>query len=360
MPPWTQRILALSLGVAVLAATEAALRATLGPPPPPIQVYNAIGEHDHWLEPRPDGTWLPTYQLHAAPVPADTPVVVLGGSSVHGGTPGLTTAGEFPALTSAELGVPVANLGSPGLDTHDHVAILEALAETTLQPSIVVVYAGHNDFGNARFQARYGTVSAGLAAHTQALLEHFQLYVQLSRTLRPVSGQARQRGVSLDQPSLTEGAHNAALRHLQANLARMVHLTESNGQQLVFMSPLSQLLSPPVDPTCTDTRCPQRDFEAARTLRERDPEGAADLLRRARDHDLAAPRSPTAVATTMTALARDNAHVHVIISEHKVPQAPAVPVPDRRLFADPVHPSAAGHTALATALAQTLAPLLPQ
>ena len=349
MGSWASRLGALAVGIGVLLGAEAALRAGLGPPPPPVQVYRALGEQDAWIELQASGAW-PAYQLGATVLPAAAEVVVLGGSSVHGGTPGLSRAQEFPAVAGARLGRPVANLGSPGLDTHDHVEILDSLLETGGLPSLstVVVYAGHNDFGNARFQARYGTVSAGVAARLQSGLEGFQLYVQLSRLLRPVRGTVRQVGVAPGHAGLSQAAWDAALLDLDRNLAQLAWRTGRAGLRLVFMAPMSDLLMPPVDPTCHAERCPAEDFAVG--MSAQDPAA----LRRARDTDFVALRSPAAVAAAMSRYASENDHVDALQVADLVPQEDALAVPARRLFFDPVHPSAAGHRVLGALLADHL------
>lgn len=344
-----RRLGAMALAAGLLLALEGGLRLSLGPPPPPVQVYRALGERDAWIEPRVEGPW-PAYQHEAQVLPVEAEVAVLGGSSVRGGTPGLGSSQELAGVAGRRLGRPVANLGSPGLDSHDHVQILDALLETRALPELatVVVYAGHNDFGNARFQARYGDVSAGLAAHLQGQLERLQLYAQLSRLLRPVRGQVRQVGGAPPRTGLSQGAWEAALRDLERNLGRLVWRTEQAGLGLVLLAPMSDLLLPPVDQTCTAERCPSTDFERGLSS------GSARDLRRARDTDFVALRSPSAVGAAMARLAEAHAHVEFISVEARVPQEAELPVPARRLFFDPVHPSAEGHRVLGELLAEQL------
>ena len=89
--------LALGLGVAValLGVVELGLRALLGPPPPALRVFGVLGPQDTYWE-RQGDLLLPRWGgehgdvgLTALPCQPDRPqAVVLGGSSVHGGSEG--------------------------------------------------------------------------------------------------------------------------------------------------------------------------------------------------------------------------------------------------------------------------------
>lgn len=344
----------LAFALLLIAAFEGLLRLALGPPPPPVRVFNALGDHERWLVEQ-DGKVSTTYVDIQPPEPFpaawDGPrCAVHGGSSVHAGTPSLPSSGEFPALIGRELGIPVINLGSPGLDTFDHRAITEEMLAWPW--TCMIVYAGHNDFGNAFFQARYGDLLSGVGARTRAGLEHFQLFVQLHRLLAPVEGLPRTvmgRG-GPDQHLIDDTRWWAALRYLEANARRMVWLAKQKGVRTIIVSPVSDVLEVPGQQDCAGPDCAAEVYRQAVAASRTDGAQAAALLRRARDLDRVALRAPTAAQEAFRRVAEEEGATFVD-AEALLPQEPGVPVPAQRLFVDGVHFSAEGHQAMARVLA---------
>jgi hypothetical protein len=353
--------LGLAVAIALLGAAEVSLRVLLGPPPAPIRVYGALGDKSG-LE-RTDRGYQVTWQED---IPATLPgqprdggpprAYVAGGSTVHGGSE-LSPAVEFSAIAGRRAHVLTWNLGTPGLDSHDLVRILDEVNAVS-PPDAWVVYTGHNDLGNARFQQRYGSVKAGILAHTQSALEHLRLYATLSRLLRP-SGAARAKGIdSGAQPSLTIEQYNVALRHLQANLAHMVWQTEQAGQALVLVVPTCDLLWPPKPEVCEDPPCPVALYETAMEIRADDPAEASRLFSLARDKDRIVLRAPSAVGDTIRSLAETHDHVSVVEAERDLPRHGDLDVPHQDLFLDGMHLTAKGHQTLGQLIAPVLAEAL--
>lgn len=340
----------LAVALALLALVESGLRLGLGPPPPPVRVLGVLGEKDFRLEARGPvmvPIWQEESHLGVRPFPCqvDKPrVAVLGGSSVHGGSLGVGFGGEFPARLGQRLKIPVLNLAAPALDSFDHVRIVEALGDC--RADLLVLYAGHNDLGNARFFARYGTVSAGLVAHAQGALEHLQLFVQLRRLVdrRVVGGTTANVGDAL--PPLTAAQEQTSLRYLEANLRRIAWLCREAGRKLIFVTPVSQLTSPPVDPGCAEEGCAGEAYAEAMRLKDEDPARAALLLRAARDLDRIAVRANSAVLALLGRVAAEEG-VGFIDAEAELPRDPDFDVPNGGLFLDGLHLSASGHEALA-------------
>lgn len=352
-------VFSAAVGLVVLGSVELVLRLVSGAPPPAVRVIRALGEHERYVEPSADG-WTPTYQHDTTPLPADDGrplVAVLGGSSVHRGTPQLRRGAEFAAITGRRLRVRSANLGSPGFDSHDLVALAEELLKPPPDgpenPDVVVIYTGHNDFGNARYQDRYGTVQQGLQARAHAALSRLQTYAWLSRALRPAQGLARHKGQSDDQSPLSEAAWEQAGEDLRRNLARLVDQTAAAGVPLAFVTPVSNLTYRPRDTRCTPERCVTERFDAALTA------GDAAGLRAARDGDRVSLRAPSWLREHLLALPADNAHVHVIDAEAQLPRDPVADVPGRHLFVDPIHLSPEGHRLLGELIARELQAWLP-
>ncbi len=360
-PPSRLRRLVYGLMVSVLALAglEAGLRLALGPPPPAVRVIRALGAHERYLAPGEAG-WVATYQEDQTAFPPDDGrplIAVMGGSSVHRGTPQLKRGGEFAAVTGRRLRLRSMNLGSPGFDSHDLVALTgELLAgppDGPERPGLLVVYTGHNDFGNARYQQRYGTVSQGVAVRVHALLSRLQTYAWLSRRLRPAQGIARQKGQSEDVGPLDEAAWEAAGEDLIRNLAQLVRQSAAAGVPLAFVTPVSNLVYRPRDPRCSAARCVQETFDAALAA------GDAAGLRAARDGDRVSMRAPSWLRHHLLGLAEQSDGVVAIDAVGLLPRDAVADVPGRHLFSDPIHLSPEGHQQLGGLIARELRRQLP-
>jgi lysophospholipase L1-like esterase len=357
------RLLAgLAVAALALVGLEGALRLTLGPPPAPLRVYGGLAEKGD-LEPTADGyrlgwqTDLNTTLPRDRPAGAPPAVYVAGGSTVHGGS-GLDPREEFAALIGHQTRAETWNLGAPGLDSHDLVRIVDQV-NAAAPPAVWVVYTGHNDLGNARFQQRYGSVRAGLAAHTQAALEHLRLYVSLSRLLGRRGDRRAQAIDPATQQPLTTAQVEAALRHLEANLAWLAWRTGQDGQRLVLVVPTCDLLFAPPDLPCGAGPCASAEFAEGISRVGTDPAEAARLLSLARDHDHLALRAPSSVGATLRAIANTHSHVDVVETERDLPREPGLDIPARRLFLDGIHLTAEGHREVARLVAASLAASAP-
>lgn len=338
----------------LFAITEIVLRAYMGPPPPPVKVYNAIGDHASWFSVN-SGRVTADY-INIDP-PEPFPVswngkrcAALGGSTVHGGTPSLGMPGEFPNLVAQQVGFPVLNLANPGLDSFDHVEIVTRLLQWRFD--CLVLLGGHNDFGNAYFQKRYGTLASGLAARARAGLENFQLFVQLNRLLAPPEGVSRSeqtRGGSAAN-LVDDQAWWAALRYLEANTRRIAWMARQHGVKLIIVSPPSGLHVAPGQRDCSGPSCPWTVYQEAQAAIYSDPQRAAELFRRARDLDRLALRAPSAAQDALKKVAAEEGAIFVD-AERELPQEQSVPIPDRDLFKDGVHFTSEGHQAMARLLA---------
>ena len=358
-------IFALMAFLSFFSGAEVLSRALFGPPPPPVRVHRAIDEHDAYLR-RTEQGWYPSYQESPSGAPilplsrderGPPRVVVIGGSTVHGGTPGVNMDREWPAVAARVTGLPIANAGTPGLDSFDIVGLTrELLATGTLD--VLVLYDGHNDFGNARFQHRYGTAGAGAAAHLQSWLEASSLYAMLSRGLRPVQGAVRVKQPTGELPPLTDAEWAAAHENLRRNHAWVAWATARAGVRLVLAVPASRVTRPPVGQACTSPPCPRERFFSALDLASTDPDAAAAALREARDQDRIGLRAPFSAKEQMRELAGRWDHIALMDAPRLLTQTRAVPVPADHLFVDDIHLSAAGHADLGRVLAHTLAQFL--
>lgn len=339
------------------------MRLVLGPPPPATRVYAALGDQERYFE--TDGELLrPAYGAEPpAPFPQSAPwprFAVMGGSSVHGGTPGAGLDREFPGRAARMLGVEGLNLGSPGLDSHDLARMVAELDGVELDA--LVLYTGHNDFGNTHFEGRYGTVSSALVARGRSLLGRLQLYAQLTRLVLGPSGELRRsRGGMAPQAGsmlpLNPARVELALAGLVANLERILWLAEAQGWPVVLMVPVSQLTLPPDRQGCDRPGCPADLLREADQVADTDPERAQHLLQLARDADPMGIRAPTAAESAIRALG-DRPGVTLVDCFVALPRDRRFPVPARELFIDPVHLSLRGHSQVGALLALALEPIL--
>lgn len=343
----TARRLAFGLLVALLllGGVELGLRAALGPPPPAVQVHTAVGEQERYLRVE-NGMVRATYQFQdpIPPFPAEPSgprVAFLGGSSVHGGQRHILAGQEFPALVGRMTGVEVLNLATPSLDSHDTLRIVEELLP--LRPTAIVVYDGHNDFGNVFFNARYMTASAGLQARVVGLLERFQLYTSLRRQVRKATTGTGLEG-RIDQGMAVTAARKEQSRAaFEANLRRIAWLTRKAGVKLAVGTPASCLRMPPADVPCVEEPCAAQFWQQA--VQSNDPVTARAALEAARDADPIPLRAPSSAIETVRRVAEDEDLLLVDV----VADLPADPLglPDCRFFADNVHFNEAGHRAMA-------------
>ncbi len=362
LPLWKKILFGIAVTAALLGVFELGLRLGLGPPPAARVVYNAIGARAAWFTEQQG-------QVRAAFVDQDPPApfpaafegrrcAVLGGSSVHGGAPEISSAGEFPALIATELGFPVVNLGAPGLDSFDHLAMAGELLAWPW--SCLVLYGGHNDFGNMYFMSRYGDAASGGMARAQAGLERLHLYAQLHRLIRAAEWRPdRLPGV----PRSTEGFVTPArlweaLRHLEANTRRLLWMAKRADVPVLVVLPASNLLQQPTQQFCTGPDCAVDLYSQASSLRQRDPAAAAALLRRARDLDQIPLRAPSAARDVLRAAAEEQGFP-VLDAEQALPQERDLAVPARSLFRDAVHFTAEGHQAMAKIVGPEVRELVP-
>ncbi len=351
--PLGRMALGLVVALVVLGLAEMAMRLFLGPPPAPVKVYSAVDVDGRYLEVH-DGLVQVRYQSvqPLAPFPVlprgSRRIAVLGGSSVHAGVPEVTSRDEFPALLEHLLGVRTLNLGSPGLDSFDLVEISGQLVD--LGFSTIVIYAGHNDYGNTYFHHRYQGLSGKAALWLLPSLENFQLFCQLRRALasrdgRPFSWAEPRRQ---DYQPMSPATRQAVLRNLEANLRLVAWTCRKAGVRLLLVTPVSDLLRPPTLRTCVEQPCPIALWRQAMNMD--DPQDAVALLKRVRDLDQPPVRAPTEAIQAIARVASREG-VELVDAWQELPWDSYYSVPADRLFADHLHFSAQGHVAMAKMLA---------
>ena len=61
-------------------------------------------------------------------------IAIFGGSSVHGGSIGVSSSNEFAGILNQRLPIQVNNFGAPSLDSHDILRISKELIQFFAQP----------------------------------------------------------------------------------------------------------------------------------------------------------------------------------------------------------------------------------
>lgn len=363
LPAWKKILFGLIVTALVLGVVELGLRLAMGPPPASTIVYNAFGPRDGWFNVSDGMVRSPFVEVDPPPpfpvAYSGQRCAVLGGSTVHGGSPDVGNDGEFPALMTQDLGFPVINLAAPGFDSFDHLAMTRELLAWPW--SCLILAGGHNDFGNLYFLSRYGDTGSGLKARAMAGLEQLYLFSQLHRLVaRPEWSQTRLPGV----PSSTEGFVDPArlwqaLRHFQANTERLLWLAKEAKVPVLVVIPAGNLLQTPTQQFCTGPDCAVDVYQQALAARQRDPVTASALLRRARDLDQIPLRAPSAALEILRSSA-EKYGFPVVDAERELPQERDLQVPQRPLFRDAVHLSVSGHRAMARILEPAVSAMLEE
>lgn len=333
----------------VLLLTEGLLRLFLGPPPPPVLVATGLGPDQGYLV--TEGELYRAQYQRVRPLPAFTPhktgprAAFVGGSAVHLGH--YENEVEWPLVVGERLGIEALNLGAPAMDSFDLVRVVRELH--WVEHDVLVVYTGHNDFGNAYFQERFGGLAGGTRAHLRRGLEHLQIYSQL-RLL--VQSRPTPRMGEYERQPITPEARKATLDYLEANLDQMLWYCQQRDVTMVLGTPTSMVLEMPIA-TCEDEGCPRAIWREG--LAQKD----GDLLRQGHDADWHALRAPTPALDMMRRWAADN-EVHLVDVDAELPREPGYDAPASKHFMDLVHLSPEGHRATGALMAEALRPYFAQ
>ena len=268
------------------------------------------------------------------------------------------------------------NLGRPGLDSGGiRVLAFEAAA---FHPDLYVVYAGHNDIGNAYMFERFHDVESVAGAKVRILLDHLQLYAAMRQLVKsPLLGTAAPGGAP---PPMSAAQRMVAASGFQQNLARLVFEAQEAHIPVVLATVISRLdawtTGQPVCPGALPPGtwsgeggrwslharpgddaalllapdaapdCPEAWFLRGQArLRAGDEGGLADL-EHARDIDVIPLRASTAVEDAIRAVGAATGAPVVDIESLARPR-----VRDGgRLFVDNLHLTADGHAFVADAL----------
>ena len=291
-------------------------------------------------------------------------VVVVGASTVQGYPhPARLAAPAFlETLLAGALGrrVRVLNLGITSLASFAVARVVED-ALGSLEPDLVVVYTGHNEFYGV-----YGAASlrqGGPAPWSRHL--HYRLTgLRLAGLVRWLSGWVRPRPdpdlnllAAMGSAGPVPPGHPArerALRQLRSSLGEIVSACRRAGTGLVLCAPAANDAGFLPDTTSAEGRRAAAEVARARVLAaDSRRDEARQAFARAREADPAPWRAPPA----LVAVVRETAARHRVPladSERRLAEASAGAATGWDLMVDHVHPTARGHALVARSVVDAL------
>lgn len=316
-----------------------------------VQVHSGDSKRTTWLSTRGKQVSAAYQHRSTGSFPKDmmrARIAVLGGSSVHGGSNGLSERQEFPARMGKMLGVQVLNLGNPSLDSHDLLSIIEELKAFPM--SAWVIYTGHNDFGNTYFHQRYKGWSGTFGAYIEVWCAQLALYRGLRSLLkRPVGNTSKPNPrKQFSGPYITKAQKLRALGYFRENIQRMVWLAQQNNIPIVFVVPIQDIQRAPLG-GCHEGPCAIDLYDNGIALLDTDPERAIGVLQEAVDADEIPLRVISQAQDFLRSLSGDG--VYVIDAPKELEKNGRVP---SEFFQDHVHLTQRGHQQLGTLIAASI------
>jgi len=369
----------------ILMACEFILRVAVGPPTPELVATLPGGEGE--LIRRSGEGIQPAYQdsrkqsaVSAERLDGKRRVLWVGGSSIHGGTQGIAIAEEAPGRLAALLGVESVNFGGIGMDTISIGAILDDAL--SIQPDVLVVYSGHNEFGNAVFTGRYGDAQTARLSKIRARLGASRLYQFLEMAIRGRETMALPSAATEGQFTVDAARRTEVYRRYEERLRHIVGRASAAGVPVVLVTLMSNPVAPSIEFSCPEA-VKRAGFTAVRPealavdgLRETDlaaaeqlAPGCADLrwIRARRAGDRAALDAlrdadplPVRADSTLNGVVRRVAAETgaTLVDADGFARMAGNGLEPSAWFLDPMHFTIAGHDALARMVAQGVAPLL--
>lgn len=356
---WQKLLLGLLVALLVLAGAEGLLRLGHGQAPQRKPIYEAPDLSEPFVEEGEEV--VAAYQAPPSRFsawPTGPRVAFLGGSTVHQGSAGLDGEEEFPLQVGQRLEVQAVNLGCPALDSGHLVRLLPELLRWRFDA--VVVYTGHNDFGNAWWRQGQGQRSRHLSVRLTSVLEHTWLFHHLRTVLRrSVQGSADASLASGLPPRMESAQRQQVLDQLELNLRALVREGHAHGVTVALATPVSDVTDlqglggcAPQEPCAVDL------WRQAEALRDSDPPQATALYWQALAEARPADRAPQEVAELVRAVAHQEGAVLVDLAAD-LPREEGLDLPDSRLFVDHLHLSRWGHQAVARRVSAALSEAPP-
>ena len=176
-------------------------------------------------------------------------VVTLGGSSVHGYPRGATIPFAVHLQRLLDDRAPETwRVVNRGLSCKDSIFVREcARATMALEPSLLVIYAGHNDFAN------WGEVDPAFQIWREELLwfydledllAHTRVYSLLTRMIR--RDEPAEFPPRLPPAETAEAARGVVLAKFDANMKEVLELAARHGTRVILVTVVSNLHDYPV------------------------------------------------------------------------------------------------------------------
>lgn len=307
-------------------------------------------------------------------------VIWVGGSSIHGGTQGITRAEEAPGRLASLLDVESLNFGGIGMDTVSIGAIIEDLME--LNPDVLVVYTGHNELGNAVFTGRYGDEATARIAVWRARLGSVRLYQALESVIRGREVLRLPSAATEGQFAVTDRVRSEIYWRFRERLRYIVNVAAMSGVPTVLATLMSNPAAPSIEWQCPEAikragitsvrpealavdALKPSDLSAAEALapacrdlawvqaRRNGDRAALDKLR---DSDPLPVRADRQINAVIRGVARETGATLVEVDGFA--RVAGGGIEPCAWFLDPMHLTVEGHDALARMVAQGVAPLL--
>ncbi len=291
-------------------------------------------------------------------------VVAIGASTIQGYPHPARLAA--PALLESLLAgaldrpVQVLNLGITSLASFAVARVVDD-ALRSLEPDLVVVYTGHNEFYGV-----YGVAAlrqGGPSPWTRHL--HYRLMrLRLTGLVRWLSAQVRRRPAP-DQNLLAamgsagpvpsgHPARERAVRQLRSSLEEIAAACRRAGSRLVLCAPAANDAGFMPDTTAAAGRRAAAQMDRARALAAAGlPEEARRAFAAAREADPAPWRAPPDLVRTVREIAAAHG-VSLADAERRLADAAADAATGWDLMVDHVHPTARGHALLARSVVAAL------
>lgn len=295
-------------------------------------------------------------------------IAALGGSTTAGFP--YFYNGSFPAILKQtlqekypEVNIELANLGMSAISS----TVVKDIARQTpaVQPDVVVIYMGHNEFYGV-FGATWKPAFLNYNWIKSAIisLQESRLYQSIKNILRTSAGNNSDNAATVMEKmgkgrlfSADDPAREKVFRQFYGNLDKILQIFKHAGIPVILCSVTSNIMdqrpfrSPDDDRSRNDKSTPLDNFNIATDYwNESDPEMARKYFTLAHDGDAMPFRAPSGINAKIRQAAENNDVILVDIDAAFHAWSPE-DIPGKNLFLEHVHPNLKGNTIIAKEIA---------